>query len=526
MALKVERHLRFAWLEFEDHRDAVMMHHSLSSGRLGWRNLFLDLPSTRTSEKVNLLTHYVVGEPTGLLGKVFNGLFSRPLKLPTDRVSHRHALLNIVWLQYSAQNKKTQGLIMTPAANLQEIIDLNPGVFKDLTSSELSDLNQLLNNSNNDFLGRWLLNPGVKKESESVGYLTFDMDATEQADLVVTSGHGGGGSVFGSMGGSRSWSQFSVSRIMRFYIGQPTTGRVKYLIVPGCTNCGEFSAEYWAPLCEKSLPFHGILGYSGKYPGDDPGAAIMKRFTDSLQRDVDLPIIEAWKRANAGQAYGAFVLKAALRDTMRKWVSKDGLSVPPTDRAVVYFDPKHPNGTPAVASRDVDAIFQMADGRPIVEPNNSADHVIRKEFGLIPGQKGSLQIKGSSTRKLEPGKRVRIVFYYWRPTKLRVNLNNLLQFDTASGRVKPLTDQNKGPFDKHQPSNRVDAIEVVIGESETTGILLPYTVKSDAHQDSELSPERPGVFGRFHVGVSLEDTDGKFSRYEEMYTRGAYLGAP
>jgi len=528
MALKVERHLRFAWMEFEDHRDAVMMHQSFSSGNLGWRNLFLDLPSVRTSERVNLLSQFIVGEPTGILGKIFDGLFSRALKLPGSRVSHKHALLNIQWLAYSKTNSRTQGLIMTPASNVKEIVDLNPGALINLPPEQLHELNEVLNNSNNDFLGRWLLNPGVKKESESVGFLTLDSDATEQADLVVASGHGGGGSVFGSMGGTRSWSQFSLSRLMRDHIDLPTTGRVKYLIVPGCTNCGDFNGEYWMPMLEKERPYHGVLGYSGKYPGDDPGAAIMKRFTDSIQKNVDLPIVEAWKRANAGQPYGAFVLTAARGDTMRKWVSKGGLTVPADSRTVTFFDPAHPGGIPFTVKHDFDAIFHMSDGRPIVEPNNTAELAVRKEFGLIPGQRGHLEIKGSGTRLLLPGKKLRIVFYYWRPAKLRVDLPKLLQFDQSAHRTTPLTDQNKPstPFDKPQPNNRVDAIECTIGDSETNGVKLSYTVVADAHTNKDLSTDAPRVFGRFHVGIAMEDSSGQFGKYTEIYTRGAYLGAP
>jgi hypothetical protein len=527
MALKVQRHLRFAWMEFEDHRDAVMMHHTFSSGKLGWRNLLLDLPSVRTSERVNILSQFIVGEPTGFWEKLLDALFTRPLKLPGSRVSHKHAFLNVQWLSYSKQNKKTQGLIMTPASNLKDVIDLNKGILEELTPQQISELNDLLNNSINEFLGRWLLNPGVKKESESAGYLTYELDATDQADLVVASGHGGGGSVFGSMGGSRSWSQFYLSRIMRDNIGLPTTGRVKYLLVPGCTNCGDFNGEYWMPLFEKEKPYHGVLGYSGKYPGDDPGAAIVKRFTESIQTNPDLPIIEAWKRANASHPYGAFVLTAARGDTMRKWVSKEGLTVPAESRTVTFFDPAHPKGTPFTVTHEVDAIFHMADGRPIVEPNNTVQLAVQKQFGLIPGQKGHLEIKGSGSRPLTPGKKIRIVFYYWRPTKLRVNLPRLLKFDASSRSITPLTDQNKpGSFDKPQPNNRVDAIEYVIGDSDSSGIRLPYTVVADAHENKDFSADAPGVFGRFHVGIALEQDPGKFGKYVEIYTRGAYLGAP
>lgn len=282
------------------------------------------------------------------------------------------------------------------------------------------------------------------------------------------------------------------------------------------------------PLFEKERPYHGVLGYSGKYPGDDPGAAIVKRFTDLIQRDVDLPIVHAWKKANDGQPYGAFILTAAKGDNMRKWVSEKGLTVPAASTAVTYFDPAHKNGRVYTITREIDAIFHMSDDRPIVEPNNSIRLVQQKQFGLIPSQKGSLTIHSQNSHRFGPGKKMRVVFYYWRPTKLRVNLPKLLQFDESSGRIRFLTDQNapEQGFDARQPSGRIDAFEYTIGDSELTSCRLPYTVVGDAHSNKDFHTEAEGVFGRFHVGISLQDSNGKFEKYQEIYFRGAYLGAP
>lgn len=233
-ARTVTRYLRFAWIEYEDHRDGVMFHIGFSSGAIGGRNLLLELPR----------------------------------KPPNHRVDPAHPDLDISWLQ-NPHTPTERGLIMRPLTDHQ------------------------------DFLGPWLLNPGVRRTSDTQAQLTFGNDFTRivpppgrirvpselqdqlQADIVAVSGHGGGGVIFGNA--ISRGNIFEVLTKVLQNVNIPTTGRVKYLILASCFNAGAALAKEWLPLFRKDNPFHGILGYSDHYIGNNIGALVMQRFTALLQ---------------------------------------------------------------------------------------------------------------------------------------------------------------------------------------------------------------------------------------------------
>jgi len=188
-ALHIARHRRFAWIEYEDHRDGVMFASTFSSTKLGWINLLEDLPPKRAVEPVPLL------DPLSVIIALFLGrLLTIPLKLPGDRIDQGNPLMDIRYLTDPAQKtagRVPQALILRPGISVDPIFELNGQPKPDLTSSV--DMAKAIHAIHHDFLGKWLLNPGVKKVSAAEGRLTFGDDFTDQADLVAVSGHGGGG---------------------------------------------------------------------------------------------------------------------------------------------------------------------------------------------------------------------------------------------------------------------------------------------------------------------------------------------
>src|ERR1051325_10377707 len=54
MSLVIARHLRYAWLEYEDPRDAVAFDRTFSAASLGWVNLFLDLKDNGTGARIDV----------------------------------------------------------------------------------------------------------------------------------------------------------------------------------------------------------------------------------------------------------------------------------------------------------------------------------------------------------------------------------------------------------------------------------------------------------------------------------------
>jgi len=303
-----------------------------------------------------------------------------------------------------------------------------------------------------------------------------------------------------------------------------TTGRLKYLVVPACTNLKESNAKSWLPLLRKEKPLHGILGYVGGYPGDETGAQIMRRFGELIQRNPDINFIEAWKQANGKSPWGALQLEAARGDTMRRWVSEQGLSVPSGSVKVLHFDASHPGGKVPNETEDFEAVFHMADGTPITEANNQQSNADRGIAAFIPGQKGSLLLK-ANTGRFEDGEKMVVIFFYWRSDKLKVDLNQLLIFDPKPGKLELIEDQNK---DSPSPAKRVDAFRYTFSAAESKEARLTYTVHPQAHQAPKLDRDGPNAktFGRFYVGLLPQRIAGRFADRIEMYSKGVYLREP
>jgi hypothetical protein len=51
MARAVNHHRRFVWIEYEDPRDGIAFNQTMSSAKLGWRNLLFDLPVAKRGAK-------------------------------------------------------------------------------------------------------------------------------------------------------------------------------------------------------------------------------------------------------------------------------------------------------------------------------------------------------------------------------------------------------------------------------------------------------------------------------------------
>ncbi len=506
MALNIARHRRFAWIEYQDPRDALMLASTFSSTKLGWLNLFEDLPLIKTPEAVSI--------PTVLSGN-FN--------LPGDRIDRPHPLMNFSYLsdpqQRNEKGKVPQALILRPGANLRKIL-ADAG---QTTPPDIATRIRAMHDLHHNFLGRWLLNPGVKRTSATDGVLTFDSDFTEQADLVAVSGHGGGGAVFGDALGA--FAAFELAKLMVSNVNVATSGRVKYLLVPSCTNLKEDNSTSWLPLLRKDNPFHGIFGYVDSYPGDEVGALIHRRFGELIQGNPDIPLLDAWKQANGSSPWGALMLESSAKnDTMRKWVTEAGLPDPAGGEKVLHFDARHPGGKAPQESFDFEATFHLANGTAITATNNRQQDADQRIAGFFPGQRGSLELTAPRGR-FDDGDKMVVIFFYWRSTKLKVDLPQFLTFDPVPGKLRFLADQNK---DSPNPPNRIDALEFTFGRGESSGVTLQYTVNAQAASMPGLSSDGASAttMGRFHVALIPNRSLGNFNDRIEMYTRGAFLRVP
>jgi hypothetical protein len=412
---------------------------------------------------------------------------------PRRKVSANLPGLEIGWLR-SADNPNEQGLVARPS------------------------------DAQNAFLVQWALNPGVAN-----GQLTFGA-AQEQADVVIFSGHGAGGTVMGSASGS--FVQIDLARGFAQHASTPTSGRVKYLILPACKLAAFDCVRYWLPILRKQKPFHGVLGYDGPYPGDAIGAVAIRNFLRAIRTNPAVPILNAWASGNSGLPWGAIQLADSRQDSIQRWVT-DGLPEPNPSAAIRHYN----RTTLATGGRVFEQFgsvysirFAMADGTEIQMSNNDASS---PTIGLFPARPGSLIIRALPTgMTFEPGQTFRVIFYRYRPEHPEMDLDKLLQFDStlfSAGpdnhpTIRKVVDAN--PKKQGGPNGRVDGIDVQV-HAQTREVRLPFAVRSASdiayYSIDGLNAASRGRFALLMVPPGVSNTS--FDSFVGEYVDGAWLHA-
>ncbi|WP_394840323.1 hypothetical protein LVJ94_25910 [Pendulispora rubella] len=387
------------------------------------------------------------------------------------RVSSNVPDLDIRWLSDSGE----RGLIARPATN------------------------------NGKFLEQWILNPGV-----AGGKLTAD-NTEEQADLVAVSGHGGGGYVYGNALGAKDDNRILLGAHLARHVSDPSTGRLKYLLVPSCSNLSEQWADQWLPILKKEKPVHGVLGYSATYPGDTQGAELMRNFCSALKADPARLLLDVWaeinEKSNPPVAWGAAQRVDARNDNLRDWVTK-GLDVhSDSDNVVWHYDHNSfPTGKKLLPSGHADAYeihFVMDDGTVLQEGNNSVEDADASR-GLFPGQRGVVRIRAKHPEdRFSPRDKFTVMFYFFRPLKHEMDLDALLIFDEGlfhSGGApfaRKLIDANE--LKRPGKTGKVDALEVTscLGQE----VRLPFTVAPGAKNAFPRDPNGPNTHGLYTLGL-------------------------
>lgn len=144
---------------------------------------------------------------------------------------------------------------------------------------------------------------GVKNELHSPSLpigLDFGQPAFASPDIYIVSGHGGCGDVWGRTKPPDGKNPRDLGYFTLRLINFP---ELRLLIVPACTQAAYSRGEDWKIVFEKTGCF-AMLGFDGKYLGDDPGANAFHRFAEKLQLGEN--IISAWKSACKGLYWGAF----------------------------------------------------------------------------------------------------------------------------------------------------------------------------------------------------------------------------
>ena len=370
-----------------------------------------------------------------------------------------------------------------------------------------------------DFLGKWMLNPGVDQNFR----LTFGNDYADQADLLAISGHGIGGMVSGTASGASPAGLAILKHIANIKGKKPgelqVSGRLKYLLIPACTNVGVGFADEYLPALHKRNPIHGILGYSDGYPGGSKGAWVMQRFAKLLHEPKgERTILQAWKEANEGLRWGAVLFaSSAASDTMAKWRSDKGLPLPDHhEGAVLHFDPdSYPVGVPITKTTpQFEAFFHMSSsiGDTKISRENQGDNWI----GLFPEHRGYILIPKNGDNFVR-GDVLRLVFGKYRLSRGDMDLDTLLKFDPG----QPITFIKDGNPRKPYKPGKVDTLDCKL-LANTSELKLWYTVRQDAQQHYRYNREVGDPFFFFVIFPPRADWNDR-NTWIWMIRHGAHL---
>jgi hypothetical protein len=376
------------------------------------------------------------------------------------------------------------------------------------------------------FLERWLVNPGLDKAHSKLCWEGF----TEQPEIVIVSGHGSSGEVRGDACGQEAGIDVAGAFIDNS--GAPSTGALKYLIIPTCANGSFENAAHWLPALQRDRPIHGILGYGKAYPGDTVGAAVMQRFADAVRRDPGSSLLRAWARANEGLDWGAVLLDGAdVTDTMSIWTSVGIPDYPANGRVLHYDKTSLASGgrEVVVIPKDYEVRFVDPDGTVIDQSNNRAQPLSGPPRGLFAGKPGKIRVFNNSPRDLQWRDVVHIVFYWYRPEHPEMDLERLFAFDPqklATGKLALLRDFNPQKERDKKPvkTGLADAIRYIVDPGEERGFDIDFTVLPQALAAYPRDGAGATTHGRFYVHFFRPGSDyNDPSMADSMYLHGAFL---
>lgn len=361
-----------------------------------------------------------------------------------------------------------------------------------------------------DFLGEWFWNPGVEK-----GEFTTKT-VPEQADLVVVSGHGSAGMVWGDGFASGTIQTIEVARKMAEKRSSIRSGRMKLLMLPSCYNALFDTFEIWEPLFRRNLPLYWLFGYEKPYAGDEIGANVMNAFSKLLRDDPKKPLIEVWRLANKSQSqpWAAFVLKGAEAASYEDWASGK-LPVLDGKGDILHFAEKHTGGVKAVANADPYRLRYVHSSGTVVNSGN------RYMLHLVSGEAGKIRIECEpGTPDLKAGDTIHLYAFLYRPDHAGPKLDKVFLFDPSvtgvdPGLKKPIVEflVNDNPWLKAKtpnPDNSSKTGLLVRIPKDGRSLELPYTVKSDLSktftQDGPVDSNGNTSYGNWILGMFPPNT--------------------
>jgi len=460
----VGRALKYAWIEMGSPEDGKALCSELDA--LGWENLSLYLPRVTDAG-----TRYLD--------------YDRPY-LPIRRRG------NAVFILPNAFRDSDAALLQEPLFRM-----CRRYAGTDMLEKELK--------TQTEFLSEWIFSPGLQVRSKTEAALTLDPDqATHSANLVVVSGHGSGGDVWGGD------IEFGLSLTEPLKWQDPIPGHRSlhpdYILIPACMNVTRQLAEDWAPALRREHPVRGIFGYAAGYPGAEAGAAIMRRFVQHLKKNGgEAPLLEAWAAAHEGpfeERWAALIHQGARGDTLKAW--RTGTLAPlGRDGEIRWLDHRrYPDGMlldqTAVHYYVLFGMGRAEKWQAIFDLNNRTS-----DYGLFPGEEGELRVRAESPGRLDPGALFSVRFYFWRPQKDGMDLERLLEFDRDWIAAQGIRMELQRDLNPEDGTHHVDGFTFTVDGPPPEGIVrFPYRVRPDAPEYyGTLERPGPNAFGRFWIEI-------------------------
>jgi hypothetical protein len=317
--------------------------------------------------------------------------------------------------------------------------------------------------------------------------------------MLITSGHGSSGSVWGD--GSGKSADLEVATAFSDNVANPRAGKLKCVLIPSCNNVHSDTGPMWLPMFNHAQPVHVLLGYESTYSGGLIGASVMAKFVQKLAKDPKAPIIAAWRAANEAvskkQPWAALAAKGGEKLNIDDWVN-DKLPSLANVTDLLHFNAAAPSGLPAKLEDDrYEVRWIMHDGTVIDLTNNSPANA---KVGLFEGKTGKVRIKVlKPALKFKKGQEAWLLVYLYRDSK-PLDIDKLLKFDKSlldphKDTSKPVVTPEKGRSGRFEDEHHVDAFRIVV-PADTDVLELGFTIKSDATK-SFKGDGPAGSHGRF-----------------------------
>jgi len=328
--------------------------------------------------------------------------------------------------------------------------------------------------------------------------LVDDAAPDEGIDLIVLSGHGNDGEVWGTNTGVDA--RTDIVRGIARGSNNSRSGKTKVLIVASCSNANSAIARFWLPAFNHESPLHLVLGYESGYAGGAIGARVLGRFADKLVRHPRRSMIDLWRAANEPnrQPWAAIAAKGSEGLTLEEWV--EGTVAPLTNvTQLSHFSKTATKGVPVRLGNERFRLrWTMEDGTVITPETSGSSH---PHIGLFSGKRGEIQIRANRRRDhFETGDEAYLLIYRYRPEK-PIDTTKLLTFDESvrapnSKTGKPVIKLDPRPRTDIQTSSSQRNAYLITVADDGPDIVLPFKLADDA-TDSFPADGPGGSHGRF-----------------------------